>query len=359
MANYKERSNLLLLVDIIKDPDRKSIPRIIIEFFSVLFYYREIPVHYFSRYLFKRGATGIKNYLPNGFLGKKITPNFNDIKVKEVLDNKLFFDMYYRQFKIPLPVNLLYNFKNLFIIGNKNVKVTGIEEFKILLGDLFKHNNMCESFIIKKTLASSSGSNIYKLYHNELNTNPELIRTIYSEVIKSGYLFQKTISQHPGLTKLNPSCLNTIRIDTFTDRDGNIEIISAYLRMSIANHYLDNISSGGCQVGINLETGRLKKMGYATIKSAGTKIFQEHPVTKVIFKDFEIPLFNQVKELVLKTAVFMPGLRLVGWDVAISESGPVLIEGNSDYDISGNDLAYGGYLKNDVFRKVLHETGYL
>jgi hypothetical protein len=55
----------------------------------------------------------------------------------------------------------------------------------------------------------------------------------------------------------------------------------------------------------------------------------------------------------------MPGLRLVGWDVAIGESGPVLIEGNSDYDISGNDLTEGGYLANPRFRKVLHETSYL
>jgi hypothetical protein len=54
----------------------------------------------------------------------------------------------------------------------------------------------------------------------------------------------------------------------------------------------------------------------------------------------------------------MPELRLVGWDVAIGESGPVLIEGNSDYDISGNDLADEGYRANNIFRKVLHEMKY-
>jgi hypothetical protein len=52
-------------------------------------------------------------------------------------------------------------------------------------------------------------------------------------------------------------------------------------------------------------------------------------------------------------------LRLVGWDVAIGASGPVLIEGNSDYDITGNDLADGGYFANPTFRKAFHEIKYL
>jgi hypothetical protein len=48
-------------------------------------------------------------------------------------------------------------------------------------------------------------------------------------------------------------------------------------------------------------------------------------------------------------------LRLIGWDVAIGESGPVLIEGNSNYQISGSDFLNGGYLANNSFRKVLNE----
>jgi hypothetical protein len=82
-------------------------------------------------------------------------------------------------------------------------------------------------------------------------------------------------------------------------------------------------------------------------------------VTKRIFGNFTIPFFDEAKELVIKTASFTPSLRLVGWDVAISENGPVMIEGNSDYEIRRSDLTYGGYLANPVFRKVLHEINYL
>jgi len=51
----------------------------------------------------------------------------------------------------------------------------------------------------------------------------------------------------------------------------------------------------------------------------------------------------------------MPGLRLIGWDIGISESGPVLIEGNSGYAIEGNDMAAEGYLSNPIFRKAWKE----
>ena len=186
-----------------------------------------------------------------------------------------------------------------------------------------------------------------------------MVNKLYSEVIKTGYLFQETIKQHPDLDKLNPSCLNTIRFDTFIDSDGKIEIISGYIRMSIINYHIDNITSGGCQVGIDLETGKLNKNGYFTIRTNGLKVISEHPITKTVFENFSIPLFQQAKELVISTASFMPDLRLIGWDVAIGESGPILIEGNSNYDVQGNDLSYGGYRSNPVFRKVLHEINYL
>jgi hypothetical protein len=182
------------------------------------------------------------------------------------------------------------------------------------------------------------------------------VNEIYAQVIKSEFIFQETVRQHPELNKLNSSCLNTIRMDTFTDRNGNIEIISSFIRMSISNSHVDNISSGGCSVSVDLETGKLKKYGYSMFVTYGPGVYTYHPTTNVVFENFTIPMFNEAKELVLKTASCMPGLRLVGWDVAISENGPVIIEGNSDYEIRGSDFAYGGYRTNKIFRKVLDEA---
>jgi len=296
--------------------------------------------------------------LPNKLLGT-IPSMFNDKKEKEVLDNKLFFDLYYRRFDINLPKLLMYNIKNLFFVGNKVVEVIHYQGFVDLMEDIFRKDSPLSSIIIKKTCASSSGKNIYKLFAYQISAEPEIVSNIFSEVIKSGFLFQETVKQHTDLDKLNSSCLNSVRLDTFTDDKGETEIISGYMRMSIFNLHVDNTSAGGCFVGIDIKTGRLKKYGYSYHKFLGVKELTEHPVTKIVFEDFSIPFLRECKDLILKTAKLNPSLRLVGWDVGIGESGPILIEGNSDYAISGNDLVDGGYKANPVFRKVLHEINYL
>jgi hypothetical protein len=356
MTIYTSPSKFQIFKSILKDPDRKSLFRISYECMNLLFIYKEIPVHYFSRLMFKKGVKNIRDYLPNKFLGKKVTPRFNDKKVKEVLDNKLFFDLFYKQFNINLPSILMYNHNKMFVIANKNVIANSVKEFIELLEIVFTSNTSGDSIIIKKTCAGSGGHDIYKLYKNQLQTDFKTINEIYNIVIMSEFLFQECVRQHPEMNKLSPSSLNTLRMDTFIDSEGNIDIISGMVRMSVTDTHIDNISSGGCFVAIDINNGKLKKYGYYPSNPA---VLLQHPVTKTVFENFTIPYFIEAKELVLKTASLMPGLRLVGWDVAIGENGPLIIEGNSDYEIRGSDFAYGGYLANKTFRKVLHEINYL
>lgn len=351
-------SNYDLFIDLLKDPNRKSLLRITKEIVLLTFYHRSFPLHYFSRYLFKKGATNVKDYFPGSYL-YKIKSFYNDKEVIEVLENKLYFDFYYGQFNVPLPRILMYNHKNMFVFENRSFAINNTQDFNLTLEQIFNNNPVYDSIIIKRTYGSYGGRKIFKLTRNQLNTDPGKISELYTEVIKAGFLFQETVAQHQELNRLNPSCLNTIRFDTFIGADGKIEIISSYIRMSISNNHVDNVSSGGVFVGINLENGRLKKYGYSSIRKFGAKVLTVHPVTNTVFEDFSIPFFKQAKELVIKAASYMPGLRLVGWDMAIGESGPVLIEGNSDYEIAGNDLADGGYRANVTFRKVLSEINYL
>lgn len=77
-------------------------------------------------------------------------------------------------------------------------------------------------------------------------------------------------------------------------------------------------------VGIDREKGCLK--GNAIDKVGAT--FPVHPTTGVTFDGFPIPCFEQISDLVLETARQEDKILVIGWDVAISENGPVLIEGN-------------------------------
>jgi hypothetical protein len=359
MTTPTKLSFINLVKEFVKDPDRKSILRILADFITLSVFHRGLPLYYFQRYLFKKGVINIKDYFSNDFLYYKIKPFFNDTSVMYVLENKLYFDFFYSQFNIRLPEILMYNHKKMFVVNSNCIEINNAQDLKVQLENIFKQNPSYDSIIIKKTYWSYGGDQIYKLLAEQLTSDPEKITELYSEVIKSGFLFQGTVKQHPELNKLNPTSLNTIRFDTFIDKDGKIEIISGYIRMSINNSFVDNITAGGCQVGIDIQSGKLKKTGFSSLGTYGVKVLTAHPVTNTVFENFSIPYFNDAKDLVVKSASFMPALRLVGWDVAIGESGPVLIEGNSDYDISGNDLSEGGYRTNAVFRKVLREINYM
>ncbi len=359
MTGLRKKRFLELISEIRKDPDRKPVFKIIYEILILAVYHKKIPAQYFSQYLFKKDISNIKDYFYEDFFFRKVKPFLNESGVRDVIENKLYFSFFYSQFDIPQPEILMYNHRKMFVIGKDCFEINNASDFKIQIEKLFSANNGCDSIFVKRTYGSYGGKQVFKVTKDQFSDKNNFIENLYSEVIKTGFLFQRTVSQHPELNKISSSSLNTIRIDTFIDKEGKIDVLSAYLRMSTNNKHVDNISSGGCQVGIWLDSGKMKKVGYSNFRSAGTKVYTQHPITGVIFEGFQIPYFEEVKELVVKTAALMPGLRLVGWDVAVSETGPVLIEGNSDYAVSGNDMADGGYRKNPVFRKVLKELNYI
>ena len=342
-----------ILIQLYKDPDRKSILRMIFEAINLTFIYRELPKHYFSRLLFKKRIRNYKDYLPYRY-SSDIAMAFNDSRLKDVLDNKLSFDIFFRKHNFPLPLLLMYNERNVFLRQNQRVEVDSLHGFTELLKDIFRKNPDYGSIIVKKTAGSSSGKNIFRVSSDMLSPEKKL-EDIYRTVVDSEFIFQETVRQHPVLNTLNPACLNTMRFDTFTDRDGKIEIMSCYIRMCLNNAHVDNISAGGCLVGVAIPEGTLKKYAYSTTSVVGVRELTRHPVTGTVFENYAIPYFKEACDMVLKAAVLNQSLRLVGWDIAISETGPVLIEGNSDYVIAGNDVAYGGYRSNPVFMKVLDE----
>ena len=91
MTVHNKVPKLKLFLEILRDPDRKPMVTILSELFSLSLYYRKFPRHYFSRYLFKKGKTNIKDYFPDDFLYYGIKPKLNDKEWRDVLENKLFF----------------------------------------------------------------------------------------------------------------------------------------------------------------------------------------------------------------------------------------------------------------------------
>lgn len=349
-----ELGAIRLITELYRDPERKSILRILFELCCLLVIHRTMPSHYFSRYLFKQDISNVTDYLPGKFL-YKMKAKFNERSARNMLDNKLFFDLYYRQLNFNLPELWLHNSRRAFVLDGKCIEIQTVDGFKKLVEQVIRTNSVDNTVFIKKAYDTYGGASIYKMHLDHLSSFPDKINDIYLEIINSAFIFQQAIKQHHEMDRLNPFCLNTMRLDTFINPDGTVEIISGYLKTNIRNNHVDNEPTGGCEISLDLETGRLRKYGHLTLKFNGLSRPTQHPTTMTVFENFMVPHFNEAKEMVIRAARVMPALRLVGWDVAIGENGPVLIEGNSDYDIAASDLSYGGYRANPVFKKVLKE----
>ena len=102
------------------------------------------------------------------------------------------------------------------------------------------------------------------------------------------------------------------------------EILYAALRVGNGVYEVDNFHKGGMGVSIDTRTGKLK--GNAIDKDLNE--YKLHPTTRMYFNKFEIPYWNEVRKMVLDAALVNKKIKVVGWDVAITKNGPVLVEGN-------------------------------
>lgn len=142
-------------------------------------------------------------------------------------------------------------------------------------------------------------------------------------------LIEEPIAQHPEMARLHPGSVNTIRVVTAM-KDDAMEIVFAALKTGNGGA-VDNMNAGGLSAAVDVRTGEVYTD--AIVKNGGS--FVAHPVTGVRYQGFQIPMWDEVRMMLEQVCRVTPGLRFVGWDVAITKNGPILIEGNY---IPGYDL---------------------
>ncbi len=153
-------------------------------------------------------------------------------------------------------------------------------------------------------------------------------------------IVQPRVRQHSLLRRLAPNSVNTVRIDTLPNGDRWLNN-AAVLKVGIGENIVDNGSAGGISIGIDLATGRLHPVGHQKPKY-GSKMFDRHPDTGVVFQDVVLPNWDLLRETVSRAADAMLPLRSLGWDVAITEEGVVLLETNHSWDPDLFEIAWGG-----------------
>lgn len=157
---------------------------------------------------------------------------------------------------------------------------------------------------------------------------------LYARLVKNGQIMvEQEIIQHEKMRSLAASSVNTLRIVTLYYK-GEFHLMYTMIRISNGIKCVDNICSGGMYSPVETD-GVIRKPTYCTETG---EFYDEHPYTKTPFVGFKIPYYEEAIELVKKAAAKYPDMGYLGWDVAITPSGPVLLEANNmpGFDIAQN-----------------------
>lgn len=165
------------------------------------------------------------------------------------------------------------------------------------------------------------------------------------------YLIQRRIKNHPAIVEFTGKhMLQTMRIVTYVNRHFQPEILFTAFKFILGEAVVDNFRRGeinNTYAFIDAASGRIDLCVLKHKNGQPADLVALHPVTQKPFRDFNIPFWSESLEAARQAAVQFLPIRCVGWDIAITEQGPSIIEGNIWWD-PYNRLAYKQRILEDL-----------
>lgn len=169
-----------------------------------------------------------------------------------------------------------------------------------------------------------------------------------SEVLgKHPLIFEALIKQTAQFSSFNSSSVNTVRFMTTLYPNGEAKVIATFIKIGRAGSCVDNAGSGGnVDVCVDVETGKIQ---YAIQYDGWRKIseIEKHPDSGTQLNGVVIDNWEQIKADVIRFQQAMPWCKAAGWDIAITDEGPLVIEVNDFWDRTGQYFIRRGW-RNDI-----------
>jgi hypothetical protein len=153
-----------------------------------------------------------------------------------------------------------------------------------------------------------------------------VLRELRSAARRGTLLVQRRLRNHPEIEALVGATLATVRFVTILHADGTVEPMFAIHRSAPRDAAVDNAAMGGIACPVALDTGMLGPA--MQVSDAGVRFTDTHPRTGARVAGVPLPGWAETVTLVERAQRVFSSHPLVGWDVAITLEGPVLVEGN-------------------------------
>lgn len=194
----------------------------------------------------------------------------------------------------------------------ENIEAASAPEFKSFIE---KH----QSFILKPVF-SASGNGIRFMEVSGVGDARSKIAKVFARR-REPILIEELIVQSDKMGKFHKDSVNTLRMRTFRF-DDRVELLPSNLRLGRGGAKIDNTSQGGISVALD-NCGK----AIAASDEQGN-VYDVHPDTGVKIVGEVVPLWDEAVALINELVQVVPEVRYVGWDIALTDQGWVLIEGN-------------------------------
>ena len=178
-----------------------------------------------------------------------------------------------------------------------------------------------------------AGDGAYRHTSGVILTDAQLLEEIVRRSSDTPLIVQPRMVNHQDLREISNGALCTVRILTCLDEQDRPQLISAALRMAVgANVTVDNFHAGGIAAAIEPMSGTLSSASNLGQREDVGWI-SHHPDTGGLIEGRRLPLWPETKTLVLKAHDAFSDRVVIGWDVAITNEGPLLVEANGSPDV--------------------------
>lgn len=326
-------------------------------------YYRKIPYHYLTHSLYENVEdVEVLDFIPTQIL-HRLQSDLNPVEARPMADFKPLFGKIMREAGLPVPQDLGYVTRDGRFLTDQREPTTFQTLHQTVLaqavGAVFikpaagGHGKATHLLMVAPDGFSLNDRTLSEADFLALLFGPETPADWHEFVI------QKNLKQHSKLSRLHRTAVCTVRIDTLIEKD-QVEFNAAGIRVGRPGGITDGWTLGGFMIPINLSNGAL--VGPAVVSPTNWRAYggihvARHPATGESFDDIIVPYWPQVVALVTKAAKALVPLKCIGWDVAITEQGPVIVEANHDYHMYLQQEAVRGLRAAPLGRLALKSLG--
>jgi len=173
-------------------------------------------------------------------------------------------------------------------------------------------------------LVVESGDDLRTVFESLLEEAAGLGCEDVTRPVEHKLILEEELVQSEDMAQFNPQEMSVLRVTTVLVK-GKVHFFYPIFRMMCGDGEERKGEFYSYDALIDAESGEVVTPG---IDSRGE--VEIHPVTGMKIKGYRMPQWEELKAMLEEAARMLPGLRYIGWDVAHTDRGWCIIEGNTN-----------------------------